>query len=428
MSIYSVVSVLTGLFESIVVFMLFDTYLERRNLPKWVYWIGILGLTVMINVSNALFDSSIFNLLGMTVLFFLASMLYKRNIKTQIILAVFSYLLIAVIEVMVLFFMMTVEDATAQDITNNKDLCLLGTILSKALMFVVAKLICMRGKKNLEVVKATYWILFISIVSTVLLAVFLLFKLQDSVTVAYLHTGSIVCSVGLLYCMFLVLYLYEHVAQQTEELSKQRMLEQQLNAQMKHMDELMVAQKEIRSVRHDLKNHMIALKSCFESGKCDQGIAYIEHLEHQITKQGSGGFDTGNMILDAILFSKKGSALDKKIRFESTIQVPEGLELDPTDICVLLGNALDNAIEACEKVKDPYIRLSLIYEKNSLLCRIINPAPARGHASLRTTKADPENHGIGLHNIQKTLEKYKHIFRAGRDNNEFIFSFVIFGI
>lgn len=114
MSIYSVVSVLTGLFESIVVFMLFDTYLERRSFPKWVYWAGIVALTVMINISNALFDSSIFNLLGMTVLFFFASMLYKRNIKTQIILAVFNFLLIAVIEVVVLFFMMTVKDVSAQ--------------------------------------------------------------------------------------------------------------------------------------------------------------------------------------------------------------------------------------------------------------------------------------------------------------------------
>lgn len=428
MSIYSVVSVLTGLFESIVVFMLFDTYLERRSFPKWVYWAGIVALTVMVNISNALFDSSIFNLLGMTVLFFFASMLYKRNIKTQIILAVFNFLLIAVIEVVVLFFMMTVKDVSAQEITNNEDLCLLGIVLSKAMLFVVAKLICMRGKKNLENVKGSYWVLFISIVSTVLLAVFLLFTLQDSVTVPYLHTGSILCSIGLLYCMFLVLYLYEHVAKQTEELHKKRMLEQQLNAQMKHMDEMMVAQKEIRSVRHDLKNHMIALKSCFETGKCDQGIAYIQNLENQITQQGSGGFDTGNMILDAILFSKKSSALDKKIRFESTIQIPEDLNLDPMDICVLLGNALDNAIEACEKVEDPYIRISLIYEKDSLLCRIINPAPAKVHASLRTTKADPVNHGIGLHNIQQTLEKYKHIFRAGRDHHEFVFSFVIFGI
>lgn len=428
MSIYSVVSVLTGLFESIVVFMLFDTYLERRSLPKWVYWAGVLALTVMINISNWLFQSGFLNIIGMVVSFFIVSLLYRRDLKTQSILSVICFLLMAGCEVLILFFLAALEDIPTSDIVNSPDLAVLGMISSKALAFIVAKIVSVRGKKNLRFMKTSYWILFISIVSIVQIAVFVIFKLQEATTQSYLHTLSIFCAVGLLYCMFLVLYLYEHVAQQTEELSKKRMLEQQLSVQMKHMDEMMVAQKEIRSVRHDLKNHMIALKSCFENGKFDQGITYIQHLENQITQQGSGGFDTGNTILDAILFSKKSSALDKKIRFESTIQIPEDLNLDPTDICVLLGNALDNAIEACEKVEDPYIRISLIYEKDSLLCRIINPAPAKVHASLRTTKADPENHGIGLHNIQQTLEKYKHIFRAGRDHHEFVFSFVIFGI
>ena len=102
--------------------------------------------------------------------------------------------------------------------------------------------------------------------------------------------------------------------------------------------------------------------------------------------------------------------------------------VDAIDICIIFGNALDNCIEACDKIENgpKKISVSIIYEDESLICKIVNTAIKSNSRFLHTTKSDNINHGFGIGNIESALEKYKNICRFKQSDTEFILSFVIF--
>ena len=136
--------------------------------------------------------------------------------------------------------------------------------------------------------------------------------------------------------------------------------------------------------------------------------------------------DTGNTAFDAIISAKKVLAESKNIDFALKIQIPEKLQVDAVDLCVIFGNALDNAIEACEKLEtQKIINVSAIYDDNQLICKITNTA-LTSTSDLQTTKSDKENHGFGLDNIKQALSKYNHVVKIEHADNEFVLSFIIF--
>ena len=139
------------------------------------------------------------------------------------------------------------------------------------------------------------------------------------------------------------------------------------------------------------------------------------------------GIETGNTALDAIINSKKILAESKGIKFITRIQVPESLQIAPSDICMIFGNALDNSIEACDKIEtgDKNISIAVIYEDNSITCKIVNPIQSQ-NPKFKTTKQDKANHGFGIENIKTALGKYKNVFKITQTENEFILFFVIF--
>ena len=137
--------------------------------------------------------------------------------------------------------------------------------------------------------------------------------------------------------------------------------------------------------------------------------------------------DTGNVAFDAIISTKRTFAESKGIEFVTNIQIPEKLNIEAIDLCVIFGNALDNAIEACEKFTDVrrYISLSAVYDEQQLICKIVNSA-IKPNDTLNTTKPDKNNHGFGIENIKQALSKYNHVMKIDQSNGEFVLSFVIF--
>ncbi|MDR2712099.1 MAG: ATP-binding protein, partial [Clostridiales bacterium] len=123
-------------------------------------------------------------------------------------------------------------------------------------------------------------------------------------------------------------------------------------------------------------------------------------------------FSTGNPVADALLSEKKTMAdkLAIQLSFKGAIP-PKGISA--TDLCVILGNALDNALEACEKIKKAHekrwISAEAYAENNFFFLSIRNSmqgdAPIKGNA-IATTKSDKASHGFGLHSIQTTVKRY----------------------
>lgn len=154
-------------------------------------------------------------------------------------------------------------------------------------------------------------------------------------------------------------------------------------------------QNQVRTLRHDMRNHMAALQGLLDNGDTGKAAEYLREL------LGSAALSGGRRICahetaNAVLSVKLGEMERLGIPADLQVDLPENLPLSDTDLCALLGNALDNAMEACAKVKTPDIRLRCRVDKGMLMLMVSNPLPGDEKPGLGTTKADGKNHGFGL--------------------------------
>lgn len=428
MTIYNIADMLTGLIEAVMVFLLFETFCAKReSIPVWVYWIGIVLLTVLINLSNTVFNYGILNAAGMSAAFFIVSFLYKGNIPAKIIMSVLAFLLISIIEIIVMFIIILIFNISVTEAIHIPAYRLLGIIVSKTLALLIVSIIRFKYKNKSLILKPTDWLLFLIIFSTSIVAVFLIFRLSFNIDSEFMYNLSVLCSLGLLLSTFFALYMYEHLAKQAETIRNQEQYEQHLKMQLKHLDEILITQKQIKKFKHDFNNYTIGLQAYIDDHDFQGANEYINKLKETFAP-GEDIVETGNTALDAILSTKIAIAKSKGIAVDTKIQIPEKLSVDPIDICIIFGNSLDNAIEACERthLADKKISITILCKDEAVFCKIINTAPKPKNSLLHTSKADKKNHGFGLENIRTALSKYNAVPGIERTDTEFVLKFVIF--
>lgn len=427
----TMVNILTSIFEAIVIQMFINTFVDKKDVdrPAYTYFIAVITLAAMINISNKLAGLTMINIVFIGLSIFVIASLYSKNIKNNIMVSIILVSIFTVTEVVVLFVITLLGGISVEQVTEIEEYRLLGIILSKLSTFIILKIICIKHKNNRTLaMKTSYWIQFLAMFTTSIMTIFLIFKLQYESTSDSMYNFSVLCSFGLLYITFFSLYLYENIAKQVETEKEQEVYKQQIKAQAKHLDEILIAQKQIKKLRHDLVNHNISIQSFFEKQDFKAGLEYMRNMSDLIEISKGDVVETGNVALDAIINTKKSIAESKGIEFKTNIQIPEDIFIDAIDICMIFGNALDNAIEACEYIKGrtTKIKVSIVYEDNSVICKIVNTAKKIDTNFLHTIKKDKENHGFGIQNIESALSKYKNLCRFKQTNDEFILIFAIF--
>ena len=428
MTIHNIANVLTGLIESIMMIMLCEAFCTKReHLPSWAYGIGVIALTAMINVSNTFFNFGMLNVVVMILSFFAMSFLYVGKLPTRAIISVLNYLLIIIVEIMVLFSITIIYDISVSDAVNVPTYRLLGTIVSKMLSLLIVNIMRIRFKKKSLYMSTSYWILFFLMFLSSTATVFLIFKLSYDIEGAYMYDLSILCAFGVLFSTIFALFLYERLANQAETIRNQEQYEQHLKTQLKHLDDILITQKQIKKFKHDFNNYVIGLQAYIKDGDFQGASNYIKELEDKFN-HGEDIIETGNTALDAILSTKVAIAESKGIAVNTKIQIPEDISVDPIDMCIIFGNALDNAIEACERTEatEKKIGITIICKDEAVLCKIVNTAPKPVNSLLATSKTDKQNHGFGLENIKTALSKYNANPTIERTDTEFTLKFVIF--
>lgn len=190
-----------------------------------------------------------------------------------------------------------------------------------------------------------------------------------------------------------------------EELLEKDALE---NIKENYYKALQREQKTVRTIRHDMKNHLLTVQAMI--GKKD----YNKANDYLINLTSSSAFEKGRQIsknntINAILDNKLDLMEEYKIEFDYRISVPEKLEISDIDLSSLLGNALDNAIEANLKADNRKIIFRLRVDKGLFMLQIKNPLgenPLEKNGTFLTTKKDKKHHGIGLSSIRETVLKY----------------------
>ena len=176
--------------------------------------------------------------------------------------------------------------------------------------------------------------------------------------------------------------------------------------------------------KHDVKQHFVYLLSLMDSGNIKQGIVYIKQLM-KIETDTKKVVQSGNFAIDSIINFKTTIAMKYKIVFTTKINIPIRMVINEVDFCVVLGNILDNAIEANKKGKDSkYIKLTIQWDSGNIYIGMVNTynevLRVSREGEFATTKKDKHMHGIGLKSVKKIVEKYDGMLKCSYNENEFI--------
>lgn len=179
----------------------------------------------------------------------------------------------------------------------------------------------------------------------------------------------------------------------------------------RHYEEVENMYRTMRAWRHDYHNHIQAAGSYLELGKYEELAVYLKELDESLYEIDQI-IKTGNLMADAILNSKLSLMREYQIRTEVTAHVPAQMRITDTELCILLGNLLDNAIEACQKVPEDenrFIRIYMDILQEQFYISVMNGMQGRAvrHGDLfQSTKHGAGFHGFGLRKVNRIVEKY----------------------
>ena len=212
-----------------------------------------------------------------------------------------------------------------------------------------------------------------------------------------------------------LIYFWQRYRILLAERQKHFVEEQQVKAMKKRLEEAENFYGSIRKVRHEMKNHMANIKGLAGAGEYGEIEDYVRRMDETMQKL-EYKYVTGNAVTDVIINDKCRRAEKAGIRFDADFRY--GGEIPVFDLGIILNNLLDNAIEACEKLKTGtgFIRLSLKQKKQFLILYVENSfdgaVPIRKGSSLPATTKQSilpgiiTEHGIGLENVREIAERY----------------------
>ena len=177
----------------------------------------------------------------------------------------------------------------------------------------------------------------------------------------------------------------------------------------RHIEEVEQMYRQVRGWRHDYRNHIQVMKAHLDAGRYEDLDHYLQLLGEDLASVDTV-IKTGNVMVDAILNSKLNLAASQNITVNAKATVPPTLSVEPLDICVILGNLMDNAIEACMRITDSekrFIRVYMGTHKGQFYISVTNAASEfrRKGQSYLSTKSQV-GHGFGLMRIDHITSKY----------------------
>ncbi|KOY17929.1 ATP-binding protein [Paenibacillus xylanivorans] len=275
-------------------------------------------------------------------------------------------------------------------------------LLGCSIMFIVTLIVRLIAKRRSFAVHYRYYFLFL-IVPTITIY-------QINVASAYSEKNIyyVVSVLGSLFLNVFIVYVIDNMVEKVQLAHENAQLQRQMDYQDANYEKTVHSFKNIKSIIHDINQQFLYIDECI---KRNELAAAGDHIKLTLNKI-EGAYqrvNSGNLVIDALVTNiiaigqANGIKIDTRIGLHS-----QHVHIDRYDLCVVLGNMLDNAIEASKKVRhaeDRYILIAIHSTESALVIQIMNHVEQK-LAHFKSEKPNPEYHGIGLTNISRMCEKY----------------------
>lgn len=226
--------------------------------------------------------------------------------------------------------------------------------------------------------------------------------------------------------ILVVIVMFQNWKEMQEEQRGQELVLNQISDMKKHIEEVEKLYRDIRSMRHDMGNHIQTLEHLVAHNNMDDATEYLEHLKNEWDKV-SPEIKTGSPVIDVILMEKLREAKERQIRFLSDFHYPQNTKLNAFDLSVIMNNALNNCMENVSG-DDPYISISSFRKNSIFMITIKNSFGGQlnlGDSDLPETTKSGREHGMGLNNIRRVARMYMGDISLEQGNEEVILSIMI---
>lgn len=247
---------------------------------------------------------------------------------------------------------------------------------------------------------------------------------------AFLHFGISIVTI------VVMTVLFQNIKARQEEKLQNELLSAQIDSTEKHIAQVESLYQNIRSIKHDMTNHILTLEGLYAREQREEAQAYGAELKNLLSEM-TGEIKSGNPVTDVILQEQKKEAEKRNIRFRTDFYYPKGSRINAFDISVILNNALQNAMENVKHCPSenvncdaPYISVHSYHRDNAYMIEICNSFTGDLQWDTEnelpvTTKRKADGHGYGLANIRRVAEKYAGDIAIDVKNGAFCISIML---
>lgn len=408
--------------EVVICFYFCGSFISENSVEEkrtQVMVVSILSAFILIGLNSINMFSHISSLLFLIICTFFLWLIYKKVVLSSVLILIYAVLLSAIdffTAYLMTFLLHTKMDYLLNEHSSKRVICILfSKILLVMLILIISKIYKKRKSISLRYV-----------ILLCLSSLFLL--LSNFVTIGSIGTDSevfsmifFVISIGI---QILLFYFVMNMQDYYEQQQTVTLIEIKNDMLQKSLDDTERAFDLWRQSVHDYKNNIISLTQLAEDGNIEEIKKYLKK-ENALIDTKMFYIKTGNDMVDAMINTKQKIAEQKGIIFVVNAAIPRKCRVNAIDLANILGNLIDNAIEACEREDNTYIDINIKQNNKFLMIVIKNSFRGILMEHMETTKDNKMFHGIGLKSVKNIVKKYGGEISFDSEENEFCVSILL---
>lgn len=427
---WMIFELVVNLFQSAIVLQTIRAILKDKRTGKkanlaYILFVAILFLELSF-VNFIVPFEGIGIIISILIIYIYSLINLKGTFMQKMFWSIFVMLLIMGITIVVLSIEGCIIGKGYLNLVIQKDLYrFVGVVIIQIVLFYLTRFMIKRTKKDSTYsLKWNEWfvLLIIPVISifTMSFVSLIIINIEEQLSPMQ-HIFSILSILGILMTNSLVYVLYVNMQKDHAKQLEYSILQQAFKSQEKSVEETKILYQSVRSIRHDLKQHFQVALTMLHSGKINEAVDYMEKYNDTVLDGISNKVFCDNDVVNHIINSKSKICSDRHIKIYIYIanEIPEFSDLD---LCVLLGNALDNAIEGVsgEGNNEIYLELRnvdnffMISVKNTIINSVLEDNP-----NLISTKNEKEVHGLGILSMKEVVQKYNGSIEFYESDNKF---------
>lgn len=370
---------------------------------------GIFAATVLLSMGARGGENNLVNLIISLASLILVTFIYKASRKDRLMSVAFIFSTSAFCDFVAYVMTGLIFPMEGAGLMQHMPAWLIGHILCLVLLYISLHLgICIfREHEEYSAFQPVYlrWIMLLVPFAYLAVGNAVFYSEQGFVWNTAAASWPVIAA--LLFLYFLIFYFYQTLLRYGKLRAEQMVLERMEEHYRKEIALIQQHQDKVRMMKHDMKNHLISLKNLMEQANYEDSKAYIDEMIPELGMAKT--IRTGNIMIDGILNSKIYLADQSGVLVHTDINVPLDMNLSYKSLTIILGNLLDNALEACMKVPEDKrtVRIKMFWLHHVLTLEVVNPyvGVIRKRGEHFLTDKQEDGHGMGLASVYHAVEQ-----------------------